>query len=419
MKPALACTFRLLSAAAVLMLAWPVKGAEVVGQTKPCDVVLSWDSNDSAAQFGPHTPGTKTAGWQEAIAYCVANGRDLYVKGGWGGRKAVYHVEDTIRVPATQDFRIDGGVYVINWTGPAEDPSKDLLVIDSTMNAEYHFGILVYGGSGAAMRIKPENPVPIDGFPVFIETEIKSQGIADPHPFQPGERKTGTGLVLDGSKAPIVCSRFDFIGGILNFKTCVETLGMFVQNHFSCLHLHTNADRSTLFRLGADTTQNVIAVTIGVDMGAADVKGIEVLGRNNTLQVITRGGFPRGHDIILHAAADGNRIDLIQGKPVFDPLDFVTDHAEKATNQLTWTGGTIAPATIKATPGGFSYTQRLFPASALILGGHVSEVRRVRGVHSLTYPLPLVGEILLSVGDQLHIVSTDPLDVHVTPIKVK
>jgi len=53
---------------------------------------------------------------------------DLYVKGGYGGTKAIYHVTETIRFPPAQDFRVDGGVYVLNWEGPAD---KDLMVIDS------------------------------------------------------------------------------------------------------------------------------------------------------------------------------------------------------------------------------------------------------------------------------------------------
>lgn len=298
-------------------------------------VILSWD--DTGA-FGPQTPGTKTSGWQEAVDYCVANARDLYVKGGWGGRKPVYNVSDTIRIPATQDFRIDGGVYVLNWTGPADDPNKDLMLIDSTMNGEYHFGIFVYGGAGAAMHIRPEHPVPIDGFAVMIETEIKSQGMADPAPFTPGERKAGTGLLLDGTLAPITSNRFDFIGGILNFKTCIESKGAFVQNHFNCLHLHTNAFNSTLFALGPQSAQNKIELTIGVDAGATGVRGIAIGGANNVFEINTRGGFPKGNDLILEEPARGNRIDIIHGRPTFNPDDFLTNNAPKGANTITGVG---------------------------------------------------------------------------------
>lgn len=375
-------------------------------------VVLSWDES---GDFGPDTPGTKTAGWQEAIDHCVAHGRDLYVKGGWGGRKAIYHVQETIRIPATQDFRIDGGVYVLNWTGPPDGPGKDLMVIDSTMNAEYHFGIFVYGGAGAALRIRPENPVPIDGFPVFVETEIKSQGIADPQPFTPGEREAGSGLVLDGRKAPIVCSRFDFIGGILNFKTCVEVTGTFVQNHFQCLHLHTNADHSTLFVLGPDCSQNVVRLTIGVDMGAQNVRGIAIAGKNNTLEVTTRGGFPPGNHVILQDSAGGNRVDFIHGRREFDPSVYITDEALEPTNQITWVGGSIPARTLHTTPGTFLYTQRLYPACARLARGTDATVQLIRGEARIACSGD--SAIFMDVGDALSVESGQPQEICVIPLK--
>lgn len=141
-------------------------------------MLLAWDGT---GDFGPETPGTRTSGWQEALDFCAAQARDLYVKGGYGGRRAIYHIETTVRVPPAQDFRFDGGVYVVNFRGP--DPTEAAFVIDSAMNCEYHLGIIVYGGMGAGLRVRPERPVPIDGFAVVVETRLQSQGIADPHPF--------------------------------------------------------------------------------------------------------------------------------------------------------------------------------------------------------------------------------------------
>lgn len=392
---------------AVLLLA----GCGISASEAPHSVqtVLAWDDS---GDFGPQTAGTKTAGWQEALDYCVANGRDLYVKGGWGGRKAIYNVAETIHVPATQDFRIDGGVYVLNWTGAADDPAKDLMLIDSTMNGEYHFGIFVYGGAGAAMRIRPENPVPIDGFAVVVETLITSQGMADPAPFTPGERKAGWGLVLDGGKAAITCSRFDFIGGILNFKTCVETRGNFSLNHFDCLHLHTNAHKSTLFTLGPETTQNEFDFAIGVDQ-AEQVRGIDIAGRNNTFRIMTRGGFPRGNDILLGERAEGNRIDVTHGKEQFDAGDFITDHAEKATNRVTWVGAAPKMETIPVPQGGFVYTQRLYRASVRVHGEVVSSVKLLRGADALD--LGMGAMAVLEPGDQLRIENAKPAVLEVLP----
>ncbi len=389
-----------------------VAGGSLAGIDTPvtAQVILAWDAS---GEFGPQTPGTRTAGWQEAIDRCVATGRDLYVKGGWGGRKAIYNVSETIHLPPTQDFRIDGGVYVLNWTGSADDPAKDLMTIDSTMNGEYHFGIFVYGGAGAALRIRPERPVPIDGFAVVVETAITSQGLADPAPFTPGERKAGSGLILDGSKAPITCSRFDFIGGILNFRTCVESRGSFVQNHFNCLHLHTNAHNSTLFALGPGSSQNVFDLAIGVDQGAEHVRGIDVSGRNNTFRINTRGGFPRGSDLLLESSASGNRFEIIHGKQDFNAAEFITDRADRPDNRVAWVGATPGILNLPVPAGGLTYTQRLYPASVRVQGEGVSAAKLIRGPDAAELAGP--GEISLEPGDQLRIETAKPATLRVIP----
>ena len=372
---------------------------------------------DNSGDFGPQTPGTKTCGWQEALDACVAQGRDLYVKGGFGGRKAIYNIQDTIVIPPTQDFRIDGGVYVLNWVGPADDPGKDLMRIDSTMNGEYHFGVFVYGGAGAALRIRPEKPVPVDNFSTVIETVIVSQGIADPAPFTPGERKAGTGLVLDGRLAAITASRFDFIGGILNFKTCIETLGPFVQNEFNCLHLHTNASKSTLFKIGPECVQNTFACVIGVDQGATEVRGIEVQGRNNVFRLQPRSAFPRGNAIFLGEKARGNRIELIQGPDTFDPDEYLTDNAQVPTNILTWVGDGITPRTIPVGASPFIYTQRLFSATAYLKGGTVSRVELLRGDNVLELTEARQSGIALTPGDRLRVTYTESPTLNIVPAR--
>ncbi|HPO14627.1 MAG TPA: hypothetical protein PLI09_14385 [Candidatus Hydrogenedentes bacterium] len=395
--------------AVIAGLCFPLHAQSSAHEKSACDVVLSWDNT---GDFGPQTPNTKTSGWQEAIDYCVANAHDLYVKGGWGGRKPIYNISVPIHIPATQDFRINGGVYVMNWTGPAGDPSQDLLVIDSVMNGEFHFGILVYGGAGAAMRIKPEKPVPIDNFTVMVETEITSQGMADPAPFTPGERKAGSGLVLDATKAPIVSSRFDFIGGILNFKTCVDIQGNFTQNHFQCLHLHTNADKSHLLALGPESSQNVFQLTIGVDQGASEVTGLDIFGFNNKFAIMTRGGFPKTRDIILEEKASGNHIELMHGKKDgFDPADFITDNASTPTNHLKWIGPAPAPIKIAAPAGTFTHIQRLYPAIARVTSSADAKFNVIRDNSGQQYPALPSTDILLRVGDQLQIGSSAPSEI--------
>jgi hypothetical protein len=398
----------------VLLAAGAGRCAGTGGASHPA-VVLAWDST---GDFGPQTTGTKTAGWQEAIDYCVAHARDLHVKGGWGGQTAIYHVADTIRIPATQDFRIDGGIYVLNWVGSAE---KDLLVVDSGMDCHYRFGILVYGGLGAALRIRPEQPVPIDKFAVFTDSEVRASSIADPRPFQHGERMGGAGVVFDTSKAPIVHADFCFTA-VLNFAACIDAAAAgqaFAFNRVACMHLHTNADRGTLLRLGVKAAQNEIRLGIGVDQGASEVKGVDLFGANNVLQVITRGGFATGNDVIFEAPAQGNQVNVVPGREAIDPASLVTDNATTATNQVTWTGGPAPVREVKATAGSFTYTQRLYPATVAVIGGKVTSVTLVRGEQSIAYGAAAGHEITLSVGDQLRVASGAPPTLRIVPLKVR
>ena len=133
----------------------------------PRPVTLTWDRT---GDFGPHTPHTRTHGWQEALDHCaglVAPGPvqpnrqhpsnqtirgyniELQVQGGGG----VYHLRETLVFPPFQDFQIDGGVWILNFEG---NMSTDAVVIDSLMNVHIELGAVVYGGTAAALRIRPQ-----------------------------------------------------------------------------------------------------------------------------------------------------------------------------------------------------------------------------------------------------------------------
>jgi hypothetical protein len=401
--------------AASLILA--VGSVPVVARTAPPErapmVALA---PDGTGDFGPQTAGTRTAGWQEALDYCVAHKRDLYVSGGFGGWQ-VFNISDTIRMPASEDFRIDGGIYVLNWTGSAD---KDLMVVDSAMNCEFHFGVMVYGGTGAALRIRPVKPVPIDNFPVIVETKMDLWGIADPSPFTHGERRAGEGLVLDGTKSGIVHSDIR-VQSVINFHTCIRTVGNVGYNHIICPHLHTNADHGTLFAGDERLVGNTIDFTIGVDQGAEGVTGLLLSGRHNVVQLAQRGcdkPIPPGRSLILNAQAEGNRIDLVCPE-VADPSGLVTDNAIDPTNQISWTGAPIAIRRVNAPAGRFSYVQRLWPATVSIDSGRIKSLTLVRGKDRVTLNPKSANGVLLSVGDALVMESASPLRLVVVPLKVK
>ncbi len=380
-------------------------------------VVLAWDGT---RQFGPKTDGTRTAGWQEALDFCVERKQDLYVKGGWGGRDAIYHVQETIEMPPTQDFRIDGGEYVMNWTGASD---KDMLIVDSGMDCHYTFGILVYGGTRAALRVQPENPVPIDGFAVFIDSEISASSIADPHPFRRGKRAGGSGVVFDTQHAGILHSNFAFTA-VLNFATCIVTPdsgGGFAYNRLECGHLHTNADSSTLIDVGGRSDQNTISVRIGVDQGAVGVRGVDVSGDNNVLDITTRGGgFAPGCQLVFEGAAQGNRADLIlRAGDGVDLAELVTDVARVPTNRVAWTGAPAPFSTVMIDPveGVAIYVQRLFPAVIRITDGQATEAELVRGLETVSVDCDR--DIFMGTGDELKVRCSAASKLRIMPFDAK
>lgn len=374
-------------------------------------VLLAWDGS---GDFGPGTAGTRTAGWQEALDHCVERARDLYVQGGYGGRQAIYHIDTTVVVPPAQDFRIDGGVYVINYRGP--DLSADAFVIDSAMNCDYQLGIIVYGGTGAGLRVRPHRPVPIDGFPVVVETRVRSQGIADPHPFSPGERQGGVGLVFDASRANISYSTFYF-ASVLNFSTCmaIGDAGHVYGNQITCEHLHTNAHNSTLAQIGPSAHQNQMRFGIGVDQGATGVTGLVIAGGDNTFDVAHRpGGFATGRQMVLAPSAAGNHLRLRTGG---DPLELISDEASAPTNQLSWTGAPLPIRGVQLEAGGATYIQRLYPAAVSLVEGSPTRVVLQRGDAAVDYGRASDRDILLSVGDQLRVDSPTACRLRIVPHK--
>ncbi len=372
-------------------------------------------ATDNSGDFGPQTPGTQTAGWQEALDFCVAHQRDLYVKGGYGGN-VVFNVAQTINFPPAQDFRIDGGVYVINYVG---NTNNDCVVLDSCMNCDYTLGIIVYGGAKAALRIKPQNDVPIDGFPAFIETVIRSQGIADPNPFTPGPRGPGAGLVLDGSVAGISYSKIYF-ASVLNFNVCVELLtnGVVYNNEFTIEHLHSNATGGTLIIVGPGARENRFRFGIGVDQGATSVQGILISGSRNEFHIVTRpGGFAANQQIVLQSPAEGNQINLATEE---DPATLVTDQANTPSNQLTVTGPPPPVSTIQGVSGTYIYIQRLYPATVTVTAGTSLAVTFQRpGSSPINYGAALNHDFFLSVGDSLIITSSTNPALRIIPFKTK
>lgn len=378
-------------------------------------------AHDGSGDFGPQTPGTKTAGWQEALDFCVAEGRDLYVQGGAARREPshrndnVYFVSQTITIPAAQDFRIDGGDYVVAFTGP---PDQDAVVIDSAMNCRYKLGI-ISGSSGAAcIRVQPQNPVPLDGFPVVTETIIQIDGPVG------GQ----SAFVIDGTHAPVLANKFHHASCLASSNVCVLMVGTVLMNEIEVLHLHTGVNDTTLLRMEKNANANRIYLgQVQADPGTSGVTGIDLAGSNNHFEISGTPGLlaPR-RTIVLEATASGNQINILGGSidlpnpPPLQPAKFVTDLATTPTNQISYTGYAAPANSISVPRGGFAYTQRLVPATVW-LDRPSPDVRitLARGTQSADIgQAPASGQpITLSVGDRIQVVSPRSDRLHVLPLR--
>ena len=83
--------------------------AEAPGEPKPTNqIVVSPQGPRDGGDFGPHTPGTKTSGLQEALDAAKRQAKDVYLAGGsWTADKTepvVYHLHETLRVPWMQNL---------------------------------------------------------------------------------------------------------------------------------------------------------------------------------------------------------------------------------------------------------------------------------------------------------------------------
>jgi len=163
-------------------------------------VYVTLGGPEDGGDFGPKTPGTKTGGIQEALDYAHKHHRDVYV---WGGRcgvykgkpdcGGVYELQETLKIPWNQDFRMDGGHYILNYSRE----TGDAVVIDSQMNCHYKLGLIVSASSGVGVRIAPQTPGP-DDISVVESSEFEFSAICS----------RGTGVMLSAEEGPILNGRF-------------------------------------------------------------------------------------------------------------------------------------------------------------------------------------------------------------------
>lgn len=362
-------------------------------------------AHDGTGDFGPDTPGTRTAGIQEAIQHCAEQQRDLYIRGGPG---AVYRVSETIQVLAVNDFAIDGSDYTIEWTGPSD---QDLLHVNSGLDAHYTFDTLVYGGSAAAVRLLPDELSNVDRADVFIDSELHVRTV------RARGHHRGTGIAFQPFGQSIGHADFHFgeIDGFavgLDIQDSVAAARGVNLSRIVCERIHTWRSDAVLIRVGKAAFQNTIVAGLEVDEGARGVVGIDMHGDGHIVEANLMSSFDTGSAVILRPTADDNQIRL-NGNLQTDPIRLVSDRAISASNRITSDTLAIRPRTVPLSTHEVSHIQRLYPARARLRGGSVSKVELIRNDTRVEFDHR--HSIPLDVGDELRIVSAGTPTLRIQP----
>ena len=334
-------------------------------------VFVTLEGPDDGGDFGPNTPGTKTSGLQEAIDYAHDNCRDVYIYGGRGGMHEgegvqlnVYTLDETLKVPWSQDFRLDGGNYVLSY----RKNSGDAIHIDSQMNCRYKFGLIASASDGAAVRFKPETPGP-DDFVVITASVFDFSAACS----------RGTGILIDISEGPIVNSK------IFAEETNTFSKGVYIQDDGSGKGSFSNNWLQVMFTNQCHATEDAIGFRIG-DPGSSKIShnrffsslhaptgvyfdeetkrfttpevfepsagaiGADIFAQNNRFEFAFHGSRAPGNDIIFEAEARDNTVS------VWNLPYGITNKAKIPTNRI-----------IQNEPVGFNVVTPAVPASGAYL----------------------------------------------------
>ena len=277
-------------------------------------IVVSPNGPNDGGHFGPHTPGTQTSGIQEALEAAKAQAKDVYLAGGsWTADKTtpiVYHLNTTLRIPWMQNFRLDSGHCVLNYT----QKTGDAIIIDSQMSCSYRLGIIVSMSDGATVRMKPTTAGP-DRFKVITSTEFVFNAIVGGGGAWPGgeaynseldrtRRWLGTGLLLDGSEGSIDANKITVIETV-GCAIGLQLSGAVTRNTIEETNIHLCQDH---IRIGGpeDAKPGDNRIEAFMDcQGIEPSSGAQVYSSGNMLTLSARP-FPSGAQLVFESSAKDN-----------------------------------------------------------------------------------------------------------------
>ncbi len=272
-------------------------------------VVVSPHAPEDGGDFGPATPGTKTAGIQEALNHARESQRDVYIVGG-GVKEAfknpvVYTMTETLRVPWMQDFKLDGGNAVIQFNGEG-----DAIVFDSQMSCWYKFGLVVSAAKGSVVRLAPQSKGP-DNFSVITASKFEFVAIVGAGSVFSGEGATGrgTGLWFDASQGPIDGNEFH-LTELIACETGIRMDEGSTNNWVRCPFLHLCNTHLVVGQPGS-TRARLNRIEAFIDgAGIPGNTGVIVHGQHNQF-TLSYGSTADSRNLVLSPGATQNLITFI------------------------------------------------------------------------------------------------------------
>jgi len=193
----------------------------------------------------------------------------------------VYQLQETLRIPWMQDFRLDGGEYNLIYTG-ATGPA---VVIDSQMNCRYKLGKVICAKSdGPVVHLKPEAKGP-DDFSVITATVFDFNVVIGAGGAWPGKdvRGKGTGIYLDPSTGGIHYNKI-FSTEVVGCNRGVHLAGRGVANNeIQVIFSHICNTHLRLGDPGESPAFNTITMNYVDGEGIPGCTGVEVFGHQNLL----------------------------------------------------------------------------------------------------------------------------------------
>jgi len=308
-------------------------------------VLVTPSGPEDGGDFGPKTAGTKTSGIQEALDYAKANKRDVYIAGG-GLTEAFkggvgYQLEETLRIPWNQNWRLDGGEYWLSYT----QESGDAVVIDSQMNCRIKLGLVVNTRSdGAVVRMCPTSKGP-DNLCCIVASTFEFNGMVGAGDVwgREGAKQKSTGLLMDAKS-----------GGISGNKILIQEINACDLGIHITQGCHTNLLYATWIHLtnlgikigdakAPNVSEHIIQAGISGDL--PKTTGVQIFGQRNFL-TISAHGHDAGKNVIFEGPSRENLIIAV------NLAEGITNNASIPTNRIipTW-------------PIGFSVATPPVPAS--------------------------------------------------------